>query len=129
MTLIMVIYEKFSTRLYIAISIYLLLAGFFFLVRRKTQKEKIDPTFDFNKLVIRNGRNSIILNTSDIKWIAADGAYLDIHTIDKKHVVVGSLKATIKRLPEKFQRIHKSTIINTDKIKQFKSREMVTMML
>lgn len=36
--------------------------------------------------------------------------------------MLNSLKHIIKRLPENFKRIHKSTIVNVDYISEFKSR-------
>lgn len=114
--------EKLSNYLYIALSIYLALSAFFILFKFKKSKEKEDRINVENTLRIKNGKNLIIVDISDIKWIGSDGAYLDIYTSNQKHVVLDSLKNIINQLPENFKRIHKSTIVNINSIKKLKSR-------
>ncbi len=48
---------------------------------------------------------------------------LIIHTDDKEYIHGGSLKAILKKLdPDQFQRVHRSTIINIQSVKELKSR-------
>lgn len=122
MTLLYLIYEKLSTRLYIALSIYVALSGLYFFVRRRKSQLEADRQIIPKSISVKNGKSSVIVGISDIKWIGSDGAYIDIHTADQKHVVVDSLKNIIKNLPSNFKRIHKSTIVNIDRIKKLKSR-------
>lgn len=122
MTLMMVIYEKLSTRLYIAFSVYAALSVLtLFIKQRRTVKEsqqRIQP----KTIAVKKGTSSVIVPVSDIKWISSDGAYLDIYTKTQKHVVLDSLKNIIRTLPDNFKRIHKSTIVNMDRIEKLKSR-------
>lgn len=120
-TLVFLIYEKLSTRLYLGLSIYFALSTLFILVRyrkSKNQTPKAIPT----TITVKNGKKSTIVDIKEINWIGSDGAYLDIHSTDQKHIVLNSLKGIIKTLPSNFKRIHKSTIINLDKIKELHSR-------
>ena len=56
----------------------------------------------------------------DIKWIEALGDYVKLVTEDTSLVVLSTMKAFEKELPEgKFLRIHKSYIVNLDKIDRF----------
>lgn len=123
-TLLFLLYEKLSTRLYLALSIYLVLSMLYLLFRnRRTQPDPKDGQKEYpSTLTVKNGRRSILVDVVNIQWIESDGAYLDIHTGTKKHVVLDSLKQIIKRLPGNFKRIHKSTIVNIDHISELKSR-------
>lgn len=83
-----------------------------------------NPEQDFSdvkqtKLAIKaNGKISFI-NKEDIKYILASGYYAEIFTDQKKHVLRESLNALLEQLKSfKFQRIHRSTIINISLIKE-----------
>ncbi|CAN5832919.1 hypothetical protein BH11BAC7_BH11BAC7_33320 [soil metagenome] len=57
------------------------------------------------------------INISDILWIEADGAYCNIKTIQKSH----TLSISLRVFNEKFNhamliRVHRSYIVNTDKV-------------
>ena len=124
MTLPYLIYEKLSTRLYIALSMYLFLsAGYFLFMRRRSQQEANQrESTEAQTITVKNGRSTIIIDVDEIMWIGSDGAYLEIYTNEKKHVTLDSLKNIIETLPKNFKRIHRSTIINIDYIKELKSR-------
>ncbi len=65
----------------------------------------------------------VILNT--IKWIEALGDYVKLVTIDSNIVVLSTLKAFEQQLPtDKFQRIHKSYIVNLEKIENYNSKNV-----
>lgn len=121
-TLMYLLYEKLSTRLYIALSVYTTLSALYFYVVRKRSKEKKHSRNLPGTITVKNGRRSVLVDVADIQWIASDGAYLDIHTPGKKHVVVDSLKNMIENLPDNFKRIHRSTIVNIDGIRELQSR-------
>ncbi|WP_223549015.1 MULTISPECIES: LytTR family DNA-binding domain-containing protein [Aestuariivivens] len=71
------------------------------------------------KLAIKaNGKISFI-NKDDIKYILASGYYAEIYTEQKKYVLRESLNSLFDQLKaNKFQRIHRSTIINIALIKE-----------
>ncbi len=121
-TIPFLIAEKLSTRLYLALSVYgVLTAGLYLYYRRKgtqADRKKEQP----KTITVKNGKRSVIVDTEKILWIGSDGPYLDIHTAEKTHVVLDSLKQIITTLPGNFRRIHRSTIVNIDAIKELKSR-------
>ena len=118
-TLASLLYEKLSTRLYIALVIYLMLSVAYFWI----QSRKVDNQQSPMKTIrVKNGTSSVIIDVDEITWINSDGAYLDIHTNRKKHVILDSLKNINERLPENFKRIHRSTIVNIDCVKALQSR-------
>jgi two-component system LytT family response regulator len=61
----------------------------------------------------------------DIKWIEALGDYVKLVTEETSLVVLSTMKAFESELPEgKFLRIHKSYIVNLDKIDRFNSKNV-----
>jgi len=116
--------EKLSTRLYIGLSIYILFSvAYFFLSKQAPVKNsarvKEEPAAT---IAVKTGQNTILVDVDKIQWITSDGPYLYLCTADKKHVILDSLKHIITTLPENFRRIHRSTIINVEEIKELQSR-------
>ena len=55
--------------------------------------------------------------TKDIKWVEALGDYVKVVTSNSNIIVLSSLRNFEKKLPvNKFLRIHKSYIINLDRV-------------
>ncbi len=68
-------------------------------------------------------KRKVILN--DIKWIEALGDYVKLVTDEANIVILSTMKAFEKELPaERFLRIHKSYIVNLDKIERFNSKNV-----
>jgi two-component system LytT family response regulator len=78
------------------------------------------PDKSTGRLLVRAGGHVYFLKPRDIHWIEADGDYVTIHTSDrKKHLVRDSLRAMEERLHgEGFQRIHRSSLVNLDCIRE-----------
>ena len=61
--------------------------------------------------------------TKDIKWIEALGDYVKVVTSKSNIIVLSSMRSFEKKLPtNKFLRIHKSYIINLDRIENLSSK-------
>ncbi len=59
------------------------------------------------------------VDVCDIGFIDAAGDYMCIHTPEKTHILRATMKTMEKRLdPKKFQRVHRSTIVNLDLVKE-----------
>ncbi|GGW40699.1 LytR/AlgR family response regulator transcription factor [Arenibacter certesii] len=68
-------------------------------------------------------KRKVILN--DIKWIEALGDYIKLVTDEANIVILSTMKSFEKQLPEdKFLRIHKSYIVNLEKIEKFNSKNV-----
>ena len=92
---------------------------------RKKKANESETTKDkfLDRVIISSGRAKISINTSEIFFIAAESPYIAIQTIDKKQLHTQTLKSILAQLdPEKFVRIHKSTIANLSKVSSYKSR-------
>ena len=74
--------------------------------------EKIKPY-----LYIKSNLKKRKVYTKDIKWVEALGDYVKVITSNSNIIVLSSLRSFEKKLPiDKFLRIHKSYIINLDRI-------------
>ena len=74
-----------------------------------------------NQLRIKDRGHITIVSISEVEYIDAAGDYMCIHTNDKTHILRETMKVMEKRLdPKIFQRIHRSTIINLNKVKEVK---------
>ncbi|HEX8144059.1 MAG TPA: LytTR family DNA-binding domain-containing protein [Pyrinomonadaceae bacterium] len=71
------------------------------------------------RFMIRLGGRVIFINTSDVDWITADNYYVKLHVGGKTHLLRVSMNELEEKLdPKKFLRIHRSTIINFDRVKE-----------
>ena len=61
--------------------------------------------------------------TSKIKWIEAYGDYVKVVTEDASNLVLSTMKSFENDLSkERFIRVHKSFIINIDKVERYNSK-------
>jgi two-component system LytT family response regulator len=81
-----------------------------------------DPTMMnryLERLAIKTDGRVKIIPVRDVDWIEAEGDHLRIHVSRTQHL----LRETVKRMevqldPRRFVRIHRSTIVNLDRIKE-----------
>ncbi len=71
-------------------------------------------------IFVRSNFRKVRVDYRDIKWIEALGDYVKLITEKKNILVLTSMKAFEQKLPEnRFLRIHKSYIINLDRVENF----------
>jgi two-component system, LytTR family, response regulator len=69
-------------------------------------------------LVKVNGR-ILFLQTSEIDWVESAGNYIQLHVGREKYMLRETMKTIEERLdPQIFLRIHRSTVVNTKRIKE-----------
>ena len=71
------------------------------------------------RLVIKAGGRVFFIKTEEIDWIEAEGKYVRLHVGRESHLLreaIGSLESQLD--PERFLRIHRSTIVNIDRIRE-----------
>ena len=79
----------------------------------KRQPEYLD------RLIIRAEGRITFLKTQEIDWIEADDKYVHLHTGKSARMVRQTLGAMEAQLdPKKFLRIHRSVIVNVERIKE-----------
>ena len=79
-----------------------------------TEKERYTERLSF-----KDGSKVVILNADEIEWIDAAGDYMCIHAGGKTHIIRETMKTLQQRLdPSRFQRVHRSAIVNVEKVKE-----------
>ncbi len=75
------------------------------------------------KIIIGNGKNNTVVEVNDIYQITAETPYISIQLEGEKYLHTKTLKSISTQLDNKtFVRVHKSTIVNLDKVVSLKSR-------
>jgi two-component system LytT family response regulator len=71
------------------------------------------------RLVIRSAGRVSFLRVDEIDWVEAEGNYVRLHAGAASHLLRETMKGIEAKLdPDRFIRIHRSTIVNTDRIKE-----------
>jgi two-component system, LytTR family, response regulator len=74
------------------------------------------------RLGVRGNGRVVVLNVADIDWVEADGNNVNLHVGNTVHVMHRSMREIEERLdPDKFARIHRSTIVNVSKIRDLQA--------
>ena len=72
-----------------------------------------------DRLVVKSGGRVFFLRTQEIDWIEAAGNYVRLHLGDDSHLFRETMNNMEGRLDaQRFVRIHRSRIVNTDRIKE-----------
>lgn len=75
------------------------------------------------RLTIKLTGRTILLPTDEIDWIETHGNYLKVHAGRDSHLIRGTMQSLETKLdPEKFVRVHRSVIVNVEKIKEIYPR-------
>ncbi len=91
---------------------------------QKENSEKADfPQTALKNITVSNGRKYTPISVGDIFYFTAESPYLAIRLADKRYLHNETLKSINEKLDKmKFVRVHKSTIVNLEKIVSYKSR-------
>src|SRR5215831_10637179 len=77
------------------------------------------PRKHLERLVIKSGGRIFFLKMEEIDWIEAAGNYLRLHVGAEIHLLRETMNALEGRIdPERFLRIHRSTIVNIERIRE-----------
>jgi two-component system LytT family response regulator len=90
------------------------------LAAERAQREKTG----IERLVVPTELGEIIIPVSEIDWIGADDYYARLHVGPKTYLLRESLNALEKKLdPLRFARVHRSAIIQLDRIRAVRTTE------
>lgn len=85
---------------------------------RRGQVPLPSPESD-QKMAIKDGHHTVLVKIADIDWVDAAGDYMCVHAAGETHVMRSTLKSLMERLEEDtFKRIHRSTIVNLNRIEE-----------
>ena len=84
--------------------------------------DETESTSRFEKLINIKDRGQIFrVDVDSIEYVEAAGDYMCIYTGDNSYILRETMKDLERRLdPRAFQRVHRSTIVNLDKVRQVK---------
>src|SRR5262245_40834624 len=70
------------------------------------------------RLAVKHNQRIVLVKTADIDWVESSANYAHLHTAATNYVVRMTMGELERRLdPERFARIHRSTIVQLDRIK------------
>jgi two-component system LytT family response regulator len=82
---------------------------------------KEHPRF-LDRMVIKSSGRVFLLKTAEIDWIEAEGNYARLHVGKESHLLRETITSLESQLdPRVFLRIHRSTIVNLNRIKELQS--------
>ncbi len=71
------------------------------------------------RIVLKSAGRVSFLKVDEVDWVEAEGNYVRLHVGAHSHLLRETMKNIEGRLdPDRFIRIHRSTIVNTDRIKE-----------
>lgn len=74
------------------------------------------------RLVIRSAGRVVFLRTEDVEWFEGCANYVRLHTGKESHLMREKISTLEARLdPKKFVRIHRSSIVKIDQIKELRA--------
>ncbi len=74
-----------------------------------------------SRILVKSNNQTLILSVDAIDWIESAGDYVYIHSSKQKHLLRETLSSLEQMLdPNVFIRIHRSSIVNINKIRSFK---------
>jgi two-component system LytT family response regulator len=80
---------------------------------------KSEPSRHLERLMIKSSGRVFFLRTEELDWIEAEGNYLRLHVGRESHLVRETMNRLASKLnPDKFLRIHRSTLVNIERIKE-----------
>lgn len=82
--------------------------------------EYLEPNQEpISRILVKSADRYFFINDSDIDWIESEGNYVRIHTRKKSYLIRETMINMETKLDsDTFFRIHRSTIINVDKVKE-----------
>ncbi len=78
-----------------------------------------DEAVQRDRILLKSGGEIHFLKADEIDWIEAEGDYMKFHAGGRTHLLRETMARLEERLDgEKFIRIHRSTIVNIDRVKK-----------
>jgi two-component system LytT family response regulator len=76
------------------------------------------------RIVVRDRERSLVLDADAIDWIEAADYYAELHVDGRTHLLRETMNELEERLdPERFFRVHRSAIVNLDRVRAIEPHE------
>lgn len=87
-------------------------------------KERLRLPGETRRFIIKNGNTLDVVKFADIDWVEASDYYATLHAASRTHMLRRSLSDLESELaPHGFHRIHRSAIVNLEKVRALELRE------
>ncbi len=91
--------------------------------KHAVKQEQLPPS-EAEFIYVRSNRKTLKLHQAEICFIEGMNNYIKIHCGEKMHIVYTSLQSILNELGDQFIRIHKSYIVNKNKISSFTNEQL-----
>jgi two-component system LytT family response regulator len=93
------------------------------LLEDREERQSVEPRAErsryLTRLMIKSASRIFFLKVEEIDWIGAEDYYVKLHVGRKSHLLRETMNELESKLdPEKFLRIHRSSIVNLDRVKE-----------
>jgi two-component system LytT family response regulator len=79
--------------------------------------ERAAPEPAPERLVARVGDRHVFIGLDEVDWLEAEGNYVRVHARGQEHLLREALGRLAGRLPARFVRVHRSAVVNADRIR------------
>ena len=85
------------------------------------QAGNVPPATYMRRIPVRRDDRVFLIDVQDVDWIEADGDYAHIHSGKSEYLVRETMARLTSTLdPDRFARIHRSVIVNLDRVREFR---------
>ena len=79
---------------------------------------ELRPAPQSDRIAVKGDGRVVFVKASDIDWVEAADNYVSLHIGKESHMLRETMSSIEGRLPKQFMRISRSTIVNTERIKE-----------
>jgi two-component system, LytTR family, response regulator len=80
--------------------------------------QELRPAPQPDRIAVKSEGRVVFVKTGDIDWVEAADNYVSLHVGKDSHLLRETMTSIESRLPKQFLRISRSTIVNTERIKE-----------
>lgn len=89
-------------------------------LRRLLSEVRPGPKY-LRRIPVKSARDTTLISAETVDWVGSAGHYLELHVGAETHLIREQLSRLEAKLdPEKFVRIHRSVIVNLDRVKSLR---------
>ena len=80
--------------------------------------QELRPAAQPDRIAVKGDGRVVFVKTGDVDWVEAADNYVSLHVGKESHLLRETMTSIETRLPKQFLRISRSTIVNTERIKE-----------
>ncbi|WCO00306.1 LytR/AlgR family response regulator transcription factor [Psychroserpens ponticola] len=95
-----------------------------FLETQIVVKTKEDSTSNRMHIFVQSNKKNIKILLDEVLYIESIKGYIKIYTTNEKHLIMHSLSAFIDKLDDRFIRVHRSYIVNSNRVTAYTKQDV-----